>query len=115
MSLWTGFERSLSNSILLTFVELGHWSGFVLTKTLHFPRALGILKCNNDSVAFVYAASAMDFVAVRLTCLKALNDTTSGPWTRRTCSLTLSTVGWSIVLSHVALVISFKNYKIKNE
>ena len=59
------------------------------------------------------SASAMALLE-RLPCLKLLNETT-GPCARRTLSLTVLMVGCSIVLSHVALVRSFKNYIFKNK
>ena len=69
MSLWIGLEIVLLNLLSLTAVVLvGQESGLDFTKTLHFPRALGMLNSTirpkpscNDSVARVYSASAIGY------------------------------------------------------
>ena len=58
-------------------VVFGHGSGLDFTKTLHFPRALGMLNSTmrpkpssfKDSVSLAYSASAMA-LADRFPCLK---------------------------------------------
>ena len=109
------FEKALSNSVLLTEVVVGQGSGLDFTKTLHLLRALGMVNSTirpnpsscRDSVARAYSASAMAFAD--LFPRRKLRKVTTGPWATRTWSLIPSRVGCSIVLSQVALVISFRN------
>ena len=111
MSLWIFLEKALSNSVSVTFVTVvGHGCGFDFTKTLDFPRALGMLNSTirpNPSsskamVALVYSASAMALFAL-FPCLKALNEPT-GPWAMRI---------WSFVGLSTSVVIGQSGYLVR--